>query len=96
MAVLPGVLGCRILRRTGQVRLGSNSLRFPGGTAIFTVWRRHFVKYAACKFKFKVILIRVKKRCYSTFRFCPTMFNFKFKLILRQEKIYVNNFFINF
>ena len=46
MAVLPGVLGCRILRRTVQVRLGSNSLRFPGGTAIFAVSRRHFVKYA--------------------------------------------------
>ena len=26
MAVLPGVLGCRTLRRTIQVRLGSNTL----------------------------------------------------------------------
>ncbi|MGB7033743.1 MAG: hypothetical protein WBF29_20065 [Syntrophobacteria bacterium] len=35
--VLPGVLGCRTLRRTVQVRLGSNPLRLPGGTAFFTV-----------------------------------------------------------
>ena len=35
MTVLPGVLGCRILRRTVQVHLRSNSLRFPGGTPIF-------------------------------------------------------------
>ncbi|MGB5922543.1 MAG: hypothetical protein WBH36_09955 [Syntrophobacteria bacterium] len=35
MAVLPGVLGCRPLRRTVQVRLGTNSLRLPGGAPIF-------------------------------------------------------------
>ncbi|MGB6377115.1 MAG: hypothetical protein WBG24_10375 [Syntrophobacteria bacterium] len=35
--VLPGVLGCRSRRRTVQVRLGSNPLRLPGGTAFFTV-----------------------------------------------------------
>ncbi|MGB7065059.1 MAG: hypothetical protein WBF55_07915, partial [Syntrophobacteria bacterium] len=29
MAVLPGVLGCRPLRRTVQVRLGTNTLRLP-------------------------------------------------------------------
>jgi hypothetical protein len=34
MAVLPGVLGCRRLRRTVQVRLGTNTLRLPGGTPI--------------------------------------------------------------
>jgi len=34
MAVLPGVLGCRPLRRTVQVRLGTNTLRLPGGTPI--------------------------------------------------------------
>ena len=33
MTVLPGVLGFRTLRRTVQVRLGSNPLRLPGGTA---------------------------------------------------------------
>ncbi|MEE9527406.1 MAG: hypothetical protein V3W07_07050 [Syntrophobacteria bacterium] len=43
MAVLPGVLGCRTLRRTVQVRLGSNPLRVPGGTPIFTVSRHRFV-----------------------------------------------------
>jgi len=40
MAVLPGVLGCSFglaqdkltLRRTVQVRLGTNTLRLPGGT----------------------------------------------------------------
>src|SRR6056300_1436232 len=35
MAVLPGVLGCRPLRRTVQVRLGTNTLRLPGGKSIF-------------------------------------------------------------
>jgi hypothetical protein len=34
MAVLPGVLGCRTLRRTVQVRLRSNTLWMPGGTPI--------------------------------------------------------------
>ena len=37
MAVLPGILGCRPLRRTIQVRLGTNTLRVPGGTPIFVV-----------------------------------------------------------
>ncbi|MEE8316678.1 MAG: hypothetical protein V3R70_09030 [Syntrophobacteria bacterium] len=45
MTVLPGVLRCRILRRTVQVRLGSNPLRLPGGTPIFTVSRHQFVKH---------------------------------------------------
>ena len=45
MAVLPGVLGCRTLRRTIQVRLGSNTLRLPGGTPIFTVSRLQFMKH---------------------------------------------------
>ena len=44
LTVLPGVLGCRILRRTGQVRLGSNSLRLSGITAISTVSRQQFMK----------------------------------------------------
>ena len=35
MVVLPGVLGCRLLRRTVQVRLGTDTLRLPGGTPIF-------------------------------------------------------------
>ncbi|MEJ2234693.1 MAG: hypothetical protein P8X67_12275 [Syntrophobacterales bacterium] len=34
MAALPGVLGCRPLRRTIQVRLGTDTLRLPGGTPI--------------------------------------------------------------
>jgi hypothetical protein len=34
MAVLHGVLGCRPLRRTVQVRLGAHILRLPGGTPI--------------------------------------------------------------
>ena len=46
MAVLPGVLGCRILRRTvQQVRLGTNTLWLPGGTPIFVVSRQQFIKY---------------------------------------------------
>ena len=45
MAVLPGVLGCRPLRRTVQVRLGTNTLRLPGGKPIFMVSRQQFMKY---------------------------------------------------
>jgi hypothetical protein len=45
MVVLPGVLGCRTLRRTVQVRLGSNSLRLPGGTPISAVSQRKFMKH---------------------------------------------------
>jgi hypothetical protein len=45
MAVLPGVLGCRTLRRTIQVRLGTNTLRLPGGTPIFMVSRQQFMKH---------------------------------------------------
>ena len=44
MAVLPGVLGCRPLRRTMQVRLGTNTQRLPGGTPIFVVSRQQFMK----------------------------------------------------
>ena len=35
MAFLPGVLGCRLLRRTVQVRLGTNTLWLTGGKPIF-------------------------------------------------------------
>jgi hypothetical protein len=45
MAVLPCVLGCLPLRRTIQVRLGTNTLRLPGGTPIFGVSRQQFMKY---------------------------------------------------
>jgi hypothetical protein len=45
MAVLPAVLECRPLRRTIQVRLGTNTLRLPGGTPIFVVSRQQFMKY---------------------------------------------------
>ena len=46
MAVLPGVLGCWPLRRTVQVRLGTNpAVRLPGGTPILVVSRQQFMKY---------------------------------------------------
>ncbi|MEE9122051.1 MAG: hypothetical protein V3U56_12330 [Syntrophobacteria bacterium] len=61
MTVLPGVLRCRILRRTVQVRLGSNPLRLPVArpsnsrslrsaqsrkrVPSFTVSRHQFVKH---------------------------------------------------
>ncbi len=45
MAALPGVLGCRTLRRTVQVRLGTNTLRLPGGTPIFVISRQQFMKH---------------------------------------------------
>ncbi|MGB6376609.1 MAG: hypothetical protein WBG24_07795 [Syntrophobacteria bacterium] len=34
------------LRRTVQERLGTNTLRLPGGTPIFMVWRQQFMKYS--------------------------------------------------
>ena len=49
MAVLPGVLGCRPLRRTVQVRLGTNTLRLPSGPPIFVVSRQQFMKYPGWK-----------------------------------------------
>mgnify|MGYP001547842038 CR=1 FL=1 len=49
MAVLPGVLGCRPLRRTVQVRLGTNPAvprdELPGGKPIVVVSRQQFMKY---------------------------------------------------
>ena len=49
MAVLPGVLGCRPLRRTVKVRLGTNPAvprdELPGGPPIFVVSRQQFMKY---------------------------------------------------
>ena len=45
MSILPSVLGSRNLRRTVQVRLGSNSLRLHGGTLISTVSRQPFMKH---------------------------------------------------
>jgi hypothetical protein len=46
LAVLPGVLGSRTLRRTGQVRLRSEPLRLPGGTPISTISLRCLVHNA--------------------------------------------------
>ncbi|MDH3801190.1 MAG: hypothetical protein OEU80_03785 [Deltaproteobacteria bacterium] len=34
------------LRRNVQERLGTNTLRLPGGTPIFMVWRQQFMKYS--------------------------------------------------
>ena len=48
------------------------------------------------KFKFKFVLTTVNYRAFCLFRFGKTVFNFKFKLILRKKKIYVNNFLTNF
>ncbi|MCG6916623.1 MAG: hypothetical protein LJE89_03660 [Deltaproteobacteria bacterium] len=45
MNVLPGVLGCRLLRRTIQVRLGTNTLRLPGGTPISMVSRHQLMEH---------------------------------------------------
>ena len=46
MAVLPGVLGSRNLRRTEQVRLRSEPLWLPGGTTISAISRRRLVHNA--------------------------------------------------
>ena len=48
------------------------------------------------KFKFKFVLTTVNYCAFCLFRFGKTVFNFKFKLILRKKKIYVNNFLTNF
>jgi len=45
LAVLPCVLGCQPLRRTIQVRLGTDTLRLSGDTPIFVVSRHQFMKY---------------------------------------------------
>ncbi|MEJ2233836.1 MAG: hypothetical protein P8X67_07920 [Syntrophobacterales bacterium] len=46
MTVHPGVLGCRTLRRTVQVRLGSNpAVRLSGGTVISAVSLQQFMKH---------------------------------------------------
>jgi hypothetical protein len=44
------VLRCRLLRRTVQVRLETNTLRLPGGTPIFTVSRQQFMKYPGLRY----------------------------------------------
>jgi len=53
MAVLPGVLGCRPLRRTAKVRLGTNPAvprdELPGRKPIFAVSRQQFMKYPGYK-----------------------------------------------
>ena len=56
MIVLPGVLGCRILRRTIQVRLGSNPLRWPGDTTLSAISRREFVKHPGSSAKKSILL----------------------------------------
>jgi hypothetical protein len=48
------------------------------------------------KFKFKFVLTTLNYCVFCLFRFCKIVFNFKFKLILRKKKIYVNCFFLNF
>ncbi|MCG6943734.1 MAG: hypothetical protein LJE87_00160 [Deltaproteobacteria bacterium] len=49
MTVLPGVLRCRPLRRTVQVRLETNPAvprdELPGGTPILAVSPQQFMKY---------------------------------------------------
>jgi hypothetical protein len=48
------------------------------------------------KFKFKFVLTTINYCVFCLFRFCKTVFNFKFKLILRKKKMYVNNFLTDF
>ncbi|MDH3557482.1 MAG: hypothetical protein OES18_16690 [Deltaproteobacteria bacterium] len=76
MAVLPGVLGCRTLRRTVQVRLGSNPLPLPGTRRkrLRCAWHAHLCGLATaiheiseldrtkCKQRlYKVISIRTER-----------------------------------
>jgi hypothetical protein len=48
------------------------------------------------KFKFKFVLTTVNYCVFCLFPYCKMTSNFKFKLILRKKKIYVNSFFQNF
>ncbi|MDH3556586.1 MAG: hypothetical protein OES18_12115 [Deltaproteobacteria bacterium] len=58
-AVLPGVLGCRSLRRTVQVRLGTNTLRLPGGTPICMVSQQQLkLPAASCRESSKCKVLR--------------------------------------
>jgi hypothetical protein len=58
MAVLPGVLECRPLRRTLQVRLGTITLRLPGGTPIlFALAALRSVPQAGSQFRGLVTVI---------------------------------------
>jgi len=59
MAVLPGVLGCRTLRRTVEVRLGTNTLRLPGVTPIFVVSRQQFMKYPGDVMIVRALLVNI-------------------------------------
>jgi hypothetical protein len=63
MAVLPGVLGCRHLRRTIQVRLGPNPMRLPGGTPIFTVSRQQFMKYPGLALLATLWFVTFRRKC---------------------------------
>ncbi|MEE8316530.1 MAG: hypothetical protein V3R70_08280 [Syntrophobacteria bacterium] len=88
MAVLPGVLGCRPLRRTVEVRLGTNTLRLPGGMPIFVVSRQKFMKYPGLALGFSLVgsrscsnyknskrlrQVKVKTSCWSgVFNQCTT------------------------
>ena len=45
LAVLPSVLECWLLRRTIQVRLGTNTLWLPGSKPISAVSQQQFMKY---------------------------------------------------
>ncbi|MGB7032500.1 MAG: hypothetical protein WBF29_13760, partial [Syntrophobacteria bacterium] len=58
MGVLPGVLGCRPLRRTVQVRLGTNTLWLPGGTPIFVISRQQFMKYPSLRKQQLLLLLK--------------------------------------
>ena len=59
MAVLPGVLRCRSLRRTVQVRLETNTLRLPGGTPILAVSPQQFMKYPGEVIIVRALLIKI-------------------------------------
>jgi len=60
MVLLAGVLGCRLLRRTVQVRLGTNNLRLPGGRTIFMVSRDQFMKHPGYHCRLTIEGSRVK------------------------------------
>ena len=59
MTALPGVLGCRTLRRTVQYASGPPPLRLPGGTDLSTVSQQQFMKYPSWQAQ------RAKRKAYG-------------------------------
>ena len=63
MAVLPGVLGCGTLRRTVQVRLGTDTLWLPGTRRkrLRCAWHAHLRGLATAIHEISGLVLRYQK-----------------------------------